>query len=70
MEVITVIPITLRKVGRDIYPNEVLISLDGQEAIILCHQIRTISKQRLNKKFLSLDPTLKHKVLKTLYQRF
>lgn len=48
---VNVIPITTLKPSRQIYPNEVLISNQESklpnESIILCHQIRTINKQRL-----------------------
>ena len=70
MDIITVIPITSRKEGRKIYPNEVVLRLNGKEAILLCHQVRTISKQRLDKKLASLDSTLKSKVLDVLCMRF
>lgn len=51
MPVVTILPITSRKPGRRIYPNEALLSrhsggLDS-ESIVLAHQIRTISKERL-----------------------
>lgn len=51
MPVITVLPLTSLKKGRKIYPNEVLLKkgiacLDA-DSIVLAHQIRTISKQRL-----------------------
>ncbi|MEM9992258.1 MAG: type II toxin-antitoxin system PemK/MazF family toxin [Bacteroidota bacterium] len=46
-----VIPITSRKSGRTIYPNEVLLPKGTaglmNESIALCHQIRTIDKRRL-----------------------
>jgi len=55
LNVINIIPITSRKEGRTIYPNEVLLpsQLFGleKESIILCHQIRTIDKKRLSKQF-------------------
>ena len=47
---VNVIPITTRKTGRVIYPNEVL--LEGliygvpDESSLLCHQIRTLDKRR------------------------
>lgn len=51
MPVVTVLPITSLKEGRRIYPNEVLLKAGYggllQNSIILAHQIRTISKQRL-----------------------
>ncbi|MBK9984719.1 MAG: type II toxin-antitoxin system PemK/MazF family toxin [Saprospiraceae bacterium] len=55
LNIVNVIPITSRKSGRQIYPNEVLIQA-GQfgltyESIILCHQIRTLDKKRLDKLF-------------------
>ena len=55
MDIITIIPITSRKKGRKVYPNEVLMELQGKEALLLCHQIRTISKSRLDKKMVMLD---------------
>ena len=70
MDIITVIPITSRKKGRKIYPNEVLILLGNKEAIVLCHQVRTISKKRLDKKMVTLDEGLKAKVVNVLCMRF
>ena len=52
---INVIPLTSRKPGRIVYPNET--SLSGgkygleKESIALCHQIRTIDKSRLSKEY-------------------
>ncbi|MEA2110661.1 MAG: type II toxin-antitoxin system PemK/MazF family toxin [Campylobacterota bacterium] len=70
MDIVTVIPITSRKEGRKIYPNEVLLYLNSSEAILLCHQVRTVSKKRLDKKLLSLDKKIKNQVIKTLCKRF
>jgi len=70
MDIVTVIPITSRKKGRKVYPNEVLMTLNGKEAILLSHQVRTISKQRLDKKIVSLDDGLKKKVVDVLCMRF
>jgi mRNA interferase MazF len=51
MPVVTVLPITSLKEGRKIYPNEVMLKKGmgglSHDSIILAHQIRTISKQRL-----------------------
>jgi len=70
MDIVTVIPVTSQKSGRKIYPNEVLFTLNGKETILLCHQIRTISKQRLDKKIALLDVKLKQKVIDVLCMRF
>jgi mRNA interferase MazF len=55
LNTINVIPITTRKTGRKVYPNESLISANNfgldKDSIILCHQIRTIDKQRLSKEY-------------------
>lgn len=55
LNIVNIIPITSRKPGRTIYPNEVLLSAGKygleRESIALCHQIRTIDKQRLSKKY-------------------
>ena len=55
LNIVNVLPITSRKPGRQIYPNEILIPA-GQfglpiESIILCHQIRTLDKKRLDKMY-------------------
>ena len=70
MDIMTVIPLTSRKKGRKIYPNEVLITLNGKEAIILCHQLRTISKKRVDTKISTLDTSLRSKVMDVLCMRF
>ena len=55
LPVVNVLPITSRKPNRRIYPNEALISAGTaglvSESIVLCYQIRTLDKQRLTKKF-------------------
>ena len=51
MPVVTILSITSLKKGRRVYPNEVFISRGigslTADSIILAHQIRTISKERL-----------------------
>lgn len=53
MPVITVLPITSLKQGRTVYPNEVFLpqGVAGlpHASLVLAHQIRTISKGRLQK---------------------
>ncbi|MFZ4544688.1 MAG: type II toxin-antitoxin system PemK/MazF family toxin [Saprospiraceae bacterium] len=55
LNIVNVIPITTRKPGRKIYPNEVLIPANNyglvNESILLCHQIRTLDKLRLSSLF-------------------
>ena len=70
MGIVTVIPITSRKKGRKIYPNEVLIKLNDKEAILLSHQVRTISKSRIDRKIDVLDGALKKKIIDVLCMRF
>ena len=70
MDIVTVIPITSRKKGRKIYPNEVLIKLNDKEAILLSHQVRTISKSRIDRKIDVLDDSLRKKVTDVLCMRF
>ena len=70
MDIVTVIPVTSRKQGRRIYPNEVLVTLNEKEAILLCHQVRTISKKRLDRKISQLDKRLQQRVLDVLRMRF
>ena len=51
MPVVTILPLTSLKKGRRIYPNETLLKKEvaglDSDSIVLAHQIRTISKQRL-----------------------
>ncbi|MBF0273777.1 MAG: type II toxin-antitoxin system PemK/MazF family toxin [Nitrospinae bacterium] len=53
MPVVTILPITSLKKGRRIYPNEILLQKGtgklSTNSLILAHQIRTISKKRLEK---------------------
>jgi mRNA interferase MazF len=59
LNVVNIIPITSRKVGRKVYPNESLILSNNfgleKESIVLCHQIRTIDKQRLAKVYVEIN---------------
>ncbi len=71
LDIVTIIPITSRKEGRRIYPNEVLFTLLDKEAILLCHQIRSISKMRLLEKIsVDIDESLRHEVYRTICMRF
>lgn len=61
LNIVNILPITSRKPGRLIYPNEVLLPA-GQfglvnESIILCHQIRTVDKRRLSKIYGQINDT-------------
>jgi mRNA interferase MazF len=55
LNIVNIIPLTSRKEGRTIYPNEVLIPYSSygleKDSIVLCHQIRTIDKKRLSKHY-------------------
>ena len=48
-------PVLIISEGREIYPNEVLLKENSygleNESILLCHQIRSIDKKRLSKKY-------------------
>jgi mRNA interferase MazF len=53
LSIVNVLPLTSRKAGRMIYPNEVLV-IGGNfglqnESIVLCQQIRTLDKKRFFK---------------------
>ena len=56
---VNVLPITTRKIGRKIYPNEAVIQpgIYGleNESIVLCHQIRTLDKSRLTLMYGSIE---------------
>jgi len=59
LNIVNVLPITTRKPGRIIYPNETLLDAGAyglpNESIVLCHQIRTIDKKRLSNKYGSVQ---------------
>lgn len=61
LNTVNIIPITSRKEGRRIYPNEVLIPANNfglfNESIVLCHQIRTIDKKRISQEYGHLSDT-------------
>ena len=63
LNVVNVLPITTRKEGRRIYPNEVLLSAGSSglpnESIVLSYQIRTIDKLRLTHKYGELNDPVK-----------
>lgn len=59
LPVVGVCPLTSRKEGRRVYATEVLISAGEAglelESLVLAHQIRTISKERLRGRLGMLD---------------
>ncbi len=72
LDVVTVIPITSLKEGRRVYPNEVLLKNELQlPSILLCQQIRTISKKRLVKKLTYIENfKIRKKIIDVLCMRF
>lgn len=71
LNAVNIIPITSRKIGRTVYPNESLVLANhfglDKESIILCHQIRTIDKQRLSKVYGEInDKTLQNDIIDAL----
>jgi mRNA interferase MazF len=63
LPVVNVSPLTSRKPGRRIYPNEAVIPIGAAglkaESIVLCYQIRTRDKRRLTKSLGVLDNAIK-----------
>ena len=51
LSVVNTVPLTSRKVGRRVYPNEALVPRGTAglrvDSIALCYQVRTIDKRRL-----------------------
>ena len=72
LDVVTIIPITSLKEGRKIYPNELLLQNELEmPSILLCQQIRTISKNRLIKNLTSIDNSItQKKIVEILCLRF
>jgi mRNA interferase MazF len=71
LPVVNVIPITSRKAGRRIYPNEALMPADASgltfESIALCYQIRTLDKNRLTRRLGMLsDQNVQRKLVSAL----
>ncbi len=71
LNIVNVIPITSRKIGRVVYPNETLLPKDKfgleKESIALCHQIRTIDKRRLSKNYERLtDKNIQNKIIEAI----
>ena len=71
LPVVNVLPLTSRKPGRRIYPNEALL-VSGTagltaDSIVLCYQIRTLDKQRLARQYGKLDdPALQEEIIAAL----
>jgi mRNA interferase MazF len=71
LPVVNVLPITSRKAGRRIYPNEALLPAGTAgltlESVVLCYQIRTLDKRRLGRLFGTLDDeTLRQAIIDAL----
>jgi mRNA interferase MazF len=53
-----ILPLTTRRRGRRVYPTEVLLKADmvslDVDSLVLCHQLRTVSAERLSPAFASL----------------
>jgi mRNA interferase MazF len=70
LPVVTVLPLTSRKPGRRIYPNEALLpaNVNYIDSIVLTYQIRTLDKRRLIKPLGTVnDDHLREAVLAALY---
>ena len=72
LDIVTIIPITSLKKGRKIYPNELFLETELEKpSILLCQQIRTISKRRLVKKLTRIDNFYtQRKIVEILCMRF
>ncbi len=71
LNIVNVLPITSRKPGRNIYPNEALIAANNyglqNESIVLCHQIRTLDKRRLANLYGEItDPVKQTEIIEAL----
>ena len=70
LDVLTVLPITSLKKNRRVYPNEFLLKNELEKpSIVLCQQIRTISKQRLVKRLTTIDNPFTRKDIKQILCR-
>ena len=59
LPIVTALPLTTRRRGRRIYPNEVLLpgGTAGlkRDSILMAHQVRALSKQRLGTRLGTID---------------
>ncbi|MCX5977373.1 MAG: type II toxin-antitoxin system PemK/MazF family toxin [Coprothermobacterota bacterium] len=69
-EQVAILPITTRKAGRRVFPGEALLPAGTagleKESLVLAHQIRAISKNRLQRHLGKLPPELQDQVRKAL----
>ena len=72
LDVVTILPITSLKKNRKVYPNEFLLKSELEKpSILLCQQIRTISKKRLIKRLATIDnPFSRKEIMEILCRRF
>jgi len=71
LPIVTVLPLTDRKPGRRVYPNEVLLPSEAvklrHDSITMAHQIRTIPKNQLAAPVGSIDdPDLRSAIRRAL----
>jgi len=63
LPVVDVLPITSRKPGRKVYPNEALLGAGKfglpNDSLILCYQIRALDKRRLSTEYGEVTDTAK-----------
>ena len=69
LPVVNVLPLTSRKPGRRVYPNEALLPAGTAglttDSLVLCYQIRTLDKQRLSRSYGKLDDTTRQEEILT-----
>jgi mRNA interferase MazF len=72
LDVVTILPLTSLKKNRRVYPNEFLLKHELEKpSLVLCQQIRTISKQRLVKRLTTIEnPFTRKEIMEILCRRF
>jgi len=69
LPVVNVLPLTSRKPGRRVYPNEAMLPAGAAgltaNSLVLCYQIRTLDKQRLSRSYGKLDDTTRQEEILT-----
>ncbi len=75
LPVVNVLPLTSRKPGRRVYPNEAFLpsGMAGltADSLVLCYQVRTLDKQRLTRLYGKLtDTALQEEILTALCFQF
>ena len=74
LPIVTILSITSVKQGRKVYPTEVYLKAEDtglpKESIVMAHQIRAISKERLGEKCGSIESKINREQIKNVIKKY